>query len=168
MSTLLRKKIFWGYAIITVVVLFLTIVIVNERLRFQRFEGVIKETNYARENIYKAHLYITKLTTLGETVIAWNKPDYDRYHRQRLKTDSILLKIRLGCASFVRPAQIDSLRVLLEAKELHLFRIMKAVQSWEKSDSLIANELPAIARRTARMKTNNLYFCHTSALKIKA
>lgn len=153
MSTLLRKKIFWGYAIITVVVLFLTIVIVNERLRFQRFESVIKETNYARENIYKAHLYITKLTTLGETVIAWNKPDYDRYHRQRLKTDSILLEIRLGCASFVRPAQIDSLRVLLEAKELHLFRIMKAVQSWEKSDSIIANELPAIARRTVRMKT---------------
>ena len=129
MSTLLRKKIFWSYAIITVVVLFLTIVIVNERLRFQRFEGVIKETNYARENIYKAHLYITKLTTLGETVIAWNKLDYDRYHRQRLKTDSILLEIRLGCASFVRPAQIDSLRVLLEAKELHLFRIMKTVQS---------------------------------------
>ena len=153
MSTLLRKKIFWGYAIITVVVLFLTIVIVNERLRFQRFESVIKETNYARENIYKAHLYITKLTTLGETVIAWNKPDYDRYHRQRLRTDSILLEIRLGCASFVRPAQIDSLRVLLETKELHLFRIMKAVQSWEKSDSLIANELPAIARRTVRMKT---------------
>lgn len=153
MSTLLRKKIFWGYAIITVVVLFLTIVIVNERLRFQRFESVIKETNYARENIYKAHLYITKLTTLGETVIAWNKSDYDRYHRQRLKTDSILFEIRLGCASFVRPAQIDSLRVLLEAKELHLFRIMKAVQSWEKSDSLIANELPAIARRTVRMKT---------------
>lgn len=153
MITLLRKKIFGSYVIISIVVLFLAVVIVNERLRFQRFESVIKETNYARENIYKAHLYITKLTTLGETVIAWNKPDYDRYHRQRLKTDSILLEIRLGCASFVRPAQIDSLRVLLETKELHLFGIMKVVQSWEKSDSLIANELPAIARRTARMKT---------------
>lgn len=153
MITLLRKKIFGSYVIISIVVLFLTIVIVNERLRFQRFEGFIKETNYARENIYKAHLYITKLTTLGETVIAWNKFDYNRYHSQRLKTDSILLEIRLGCVNFVRPAQIDSLRVLLEAKELHLFRIMKAVQSWVESDSILANELPAIARRTVCMKT---------------
>ena len=153
MNSLFRKKIFLGYIIITAIVLFLTVVMVNERFRFRRFEGVINETNYARENIHKAHLYITRLATLGESVIAWDESDYNRYHYQRLKTDSILLEIKSGCGNFLRPVQIDSLRVLLETKETHLFRIMKAVQSWVESDSLLANELPALATQTVRIKT---------------
>ena len=153
MSSLLRKKIFLCYIIITAIVLFLTVVMVNERFRFRRFEGVINETNYARENIHKAHLYITRLATLGESVIAWDESDYNRYHYQRLKTDSILLEIKSGCGNFLRPVQIDSLRVLLETKETHLFRIMKAVQSWVESDSILANELPVIATQSVRMKT---------------
>ncbi len=153
MNSLFRKKIFWGYIIITAIVLFLTVVMFNERFRLRRFEGVINETNYARENIHKAHLYITRLATLGESVIAWDESDYNRYHYQRLKTDSILLEIKSGCGNFLRPSQIDSLRVLLETKETHLFRIMKAVQSWEESDSILANELPVIAKQSVRMKT---------------
>lgn len=153
MSILLRKKIFWGYIIITVIVLFLTVVMVNEHFRFRKFVGVINETNYARENIHKAHWYITKLATLGESVIAWDESDYNRYHYQRLKTDSILLEIKLGCYNFLHPEQIDSLRVLLETKEIHLFRIMKAIQSRESSDSILANELPIIAMQSVRMKT---------------
>lgn len=100
MSTLLSKKIFLGYIIITVIVLFLTVIMVKEHFCFRRFEGVINETNYARENIHKAHWYITKLATLGESVIAWDESDYNRYHYQRLKTDSILLEIKLGCCNF--------------------------------------------------------------------
>ena len=30
---------------------------------------------------------------------------------------------------------------------------MQAVQSWEKSDSILANELPVIATQSVRMKT---------------
>lgn len=153
MSTLLSKKIFLGYIIITVIVLFLTVIMVKEHFCFRRFEGVINETNYARENIHKAHWYITKLATLGESVIAWDESDYNRYHYQRLKTDSILLEIKLGCCNFLHPEQIDSLRVLLETKEIHLFRIMKAIQSRESSDSILANELPIIAMQSIRMKT---------------
>ena len=153
MSTLLSKKIFLGYIIITVIVLFLTVIMVKEHFCFRRFEGVINETNYARENIHKAHWYITKLATLGESVIAWDESDYNRYHYQRLKTDSILLDIKLGCCNFLHPEQIDSLRVLLETKEIHLFRIMKAIQSRESSDSILANELPIIAMQSIRMKT---------------
>lgn len=153
MSSLLRKKIFLGYIIITAIVLFLTVVMVNERFRFRRFEDVINETNYARENIHKAHLYITRLATLGESVIAWDESDYNRYHYQRLKTDSILLEIKSECRNFLHLSQIDSLRVLLETKETHLFRIMKTIQSWEKSDSILANELPVIATQSVRMKT---------------
>lgn len=153
MGISLRKKIFLGYIIITAIVLFLTIVMVNEHFRFRRFESVINETNDARENIHKANLYITRLATLGESVIAWNESDYNKYHHQRLKTDSILNEIKSSGVNSLLPVQIDSLRVLLETKEIHLFRIMQAVQSWKKSDSLFVNELPELVTRTVRTKT---------------
>lgn len=153
MGISLRKKIFLGYIIITAIVLFLTIVMVNEHFRFRRFESVINETNDARENIHKANLYITRLATLGESVIAWNESDYNKYHHQRLKTHSILNEIKSSGVNSLLPVQIDSLRVLLETKEIHLFRIMQAVQSWKKSDSLFVNELPELVTRTVRIKT---------------
>ena len=123
-------------------------------MELQKLENIINETEYARKNIYKAHLYITKLVTLGESVIAWNESDYNKYHHQRLKTDSVLIEIiKSSGVNSLLPVQIDSLRALLETKEMHLFRIMQAVQSWEKSDSILANELPVIATQSVRMKT---------------
>lgn len=123
------------------------------RLELLKLENIINETEYARKNIYKAHLYITKLVTLGESVLAWNESDYNKYHHQRLKTDSVLIEIKSSGVNSLLPVQIDSLRALLETKEMHLFRIMQAVQSWEKSDSIFANELPVIATQSVRMKT---------------
>lgn len=123
------------------------------RLELLKLENIINETEYARKNIYKAHLYITKLVTLGESVLAWNESDYNKYHHQRLKTDSVLIEIKSSGVNSLLPVQIDSLRALLETKEMHLFRIMQAVQSWEKSDSILANELPVIATLSVRMKT---------------
>ena len=124
------------------------------RLELLKLENIINETEYARKNIYKAHLYITKLVTLGESVIAWNESDYNKYHHQRLKTDRVLIEIiKSSGVNSLLPVQIDSLRALLETKEMHLFRIMQAVQSWEKSDSILANELPVIATQSVRMKT---------------
>ena len=69
-------------------------------------------------------------------------------------TDTIInVSKQTVCGNFLRPVQIDSLRVLLETKETHLFMIMKAVQSWVESDSILANELPVIATQSVRMKT---------------
>ncbi len=150
MRILLQKKIFLGYII--AIGIFLIYIVVKEYANIQKFKIYITEISHIRKKINKAHLCITKLVTLGESVITWDESDYDRYHCQRLKTDSILLEIKSKCGSFFRPVQIDSLRLLLEAKEIHLFRIMKAVQSWEESDSIIANELPEIATQSVRMK----------------
>lgn len=74
------------------------IIMVNERCRFRRSEDVINETNYARENIHKAHLYLIRLATLSKSVFAWDESDYNRYRYQR-ETGSILLEIKSGCAN---------------------------------------------------------------------
>ena len=49
--------------------------------------------------------------------------------------------------------QIDSLRILLEVKENHLFRIMEAVQSWKNTDSSLIKELTKKTKKTNRLKT---------------
>ena len=150
----LRIKIFLGYVLIVVIIFSFWKVLSYSRLELLKLENIINVTEYARKNIYKAHLYITKLVTLGESVIAWNESDYNKYHHQRLKTDSVLIEIiKSSGVNSLLPVQIDSLRALLETKEMHLFRIMQAVQSWEKSDSILANELPVIATQSVRMKT---------------
>lgn len=149
----LRIKIFLGYILIVVIIFSFWKVLSYSRLELLKLENIINETEYARKNIYKAHLYITKLVTLGESVLAWNESDYNKYHHQRLKTDSVLIEIKSSGVNSLLPVQIDSLRALLETKEMHLFRIMQAVQSWEKSDSILANELPVIATQSVRMKT---------------
>ena len=154
MDFFLRIKIFLGYVLIVVIIFSFWKVLSYSRLELLKLENIINETEYARKNIYKAHLYITKLVTLGESVIAWNESDYNKYHHQRLKTDSVLIEIiKSSGVNSLLPVQIDSLRALLETKEMHLFRIMQAVQSWEKSDSILANELPVIATQSVRMKT---------------
>ena len=154
MDFFLRIKIFLGYVLIVVIIFSFWKVLSYSRLELLKLENIINETEYARKNIYKAHLYITKLVTLGESVIAWNESDYNKYHHQRLKTDSVLIEIiKSSGVNSLLPVQIDSLRALLETKEMHPFRIMQAVQSWEKSDSILANELPVIATQSVRMKT---------------
>lgn len=154
MDFFLRIKIFLGYVLIVVIIFSFWKVLSYSRLELLKLENIINETEYARKNIYKAHLYITKLVTLDESVIAWNESDYNKYHHQRLKTDSVLIEIiKSSGVNSLLPVQIDSLRALLETKEMHLFRIMQAVQSWEKSDSILANELPVIATQSVRMKT---------------
>ena len=154
MDFFLRIKIFLGYVLIVVIIFSFWKVLSYSRFEILKLENIINETEYARKNIYKAHLYITKLVTLGESVIAWNESDYNKYHHQRLKTDSVLIEIiKSSGVNSLLPVQIDSLRALLETKEMHLFRIMQAVQSWEKSDSILANELPVIATQSVRMKT---------------
>ena len=54
---------------------------------------------------------------------------------------------------FVLPEQIDSLCHLLEAKEEHLFHIMKSITQLEEADSLLANRLPVVAREAVRIRT---------------
>ena len=46
MQSLLRKKIFLGYIIITAIVLFLTVVMVNERFRFPASGGILKRARH--------------------------------------------------------------------------------------------------------------------------
>ena len=152
-SRSLQRKIIVGYLTIIMMIVSMILLILYEWNRTQELKTSNSEINIIYRSLNKLYLCIIDLATEGEYVMSWDKSEFDRYHWQRLKADSILLEIKSECGNFVCPDQIDSLCILLETKEIHLFGMMKTVQSWKKSDSLIENELPVIARRTIRMKT---------------
>lgn len=149
----LQKKIFLWYVIIVILVITVICIVIYTRCKVKQFEDILSEANVVREKIYKSHLSITELITLGESVIIWDKSDYNIYHSLRIKTDSVLFGMKSDYVNFVNSDQIDSLRILLEVKEKHLCRIMEAVQSWEDVDSFIVNEFPIIANQSIQFKT---------------
>ena len=113
----------------------------------------INEINKIKLEVDLVYQCIIELTTLGESVIIWNESDYDQYHSQCLRVDSILFNVESEFRNFVCLNQVDSLRILLKSKEMHLFRIMNIVQSWEKMDSIYAKEWPVRTDSSVEMKT---------------
>ena len=128
-------------------------ILVQERQRMREIETETVKIQEIRSDINAAHRRITALAMLGEGVVGWEESDYLHYRTQRLRTDSLLQSMKPHCKDFVRPAQIDTLRALLEGKELHLLHIMETIRRQDEADSLLANHLPEVARRATRVRT---------------
>lgn len=98
-------------------------ILVHERQRIREIEVESAEIRQVRRDINAAHRHITRLATLGESVIGWKEADTTRYRTLRLRTDSLLQALKPHCTAYVRPTQIDTLRTLLAEKETHLLHL---------------------------------------------
>ena len=143
----LQHKILSGYFILVAVIGSMAAILWHERQRMREIEAETTEIRRVRRDINTVHRHITELATQGESVIAWESADYREYRRSRLRTDSLLQAMKTSCGSFVRPGQIDTLRILLEAKETHLLHIMETVKRQEEANTLLADRLPAVTRQ---------------------
>ena len=128
-------------------------ILLYERSRMREIKTETSEIRRIRHDISTAHRYITELATYGESVIVWEDTDFREYRRKRLQTDSLLQILKVSCGTFVLPKQIDSLCYLLEAKEIHLLRIMETITRQGEADSLLANRLPIVIREAVRTRT---------------
>lgn len=128
-------------------------ILIHERDRFREIEIETVKIRLVRLDINKAHRRITGLAIRGESVVAWEKADYRDYHRHRLLTDILLQTLKPHCREYVRPGQIDTLRHLLAEKETHLRHIMQSLDRRYERDSLLATQLPEVARRATRVHT---------------
>ena len=148
-TTLQAQTLIGSLILITIIIsLFSTLRYAN--LQKHEIESSINEINKERLNVILIYQYIIELATLSESIMIWNESDYYRYHQQRLKIDNILLKVEYESKRIVDlQHHMDSLHILLEAKEMHLFKMMKAIQYWKRIDSLQNNEF----KQAAKMKT---------------
>ena len=128
-------------------------ILINERHRIRTIEQSATEINAVRNKFYSVHRNITELSILGESFIGWNEDDYQTYHAKRILTDSILQMMKPICSEYINPKQIDSLSHLLSVKESHLLYILETLERQEKTDSLLVNHLPEIAKRATRIRT---------------
>ena len=150
MKLLLQHRILLGYIILIVVIGSMAAIMFHERNRVHDIEDEITEIREANQTINAAHRHITVLATLGESAITWDDEDYQKYQLRRKKVDSLLLFLQGNYAEYTPSAPIDTLRLVLENKEKHLFNTMQAFQ-WQ--DSLLQEQEPAIAEQTKNFRT---------------
>lgn len=156
-TTLQAQTLIGSLILITIITsLFSTLRYAN--LQKHEIESSINEINKERLNVNLIYQYIIELATLSESIMIWNESDYYRYHQQRLKIDNILLKVEYESKRIVDlQHHMDSLHILLEAKEMHLFKMMKAIQYWKKIDSLQNKEFKqAVKMKTITRKTKGI------------
>ena len=123
-------------------------IVLHERNRVRKIEDESITIFQTQNDINTAHRYVTALVTYGESVLVWDNEDTLAYRKRRVQTDSMLQVLRVQCEDFIRPAQIDSLRILLSAKEAHLFQIMEASRKQRQTDSLLLNQKPTTTTQT--------------------
>ena len=150
MKLLLQHRILLGYIILIAVIGSMAATMLHERSRVHKIEEEITEIREANQTINAAHRHITILATLGESAITWDDEDYQKYQLRRKKVDSLLLFLQGNYAEYTPSAPIDTLRLVLENKEKHLFNTMQAFQ-WQ--DSLLQEQEPAIAEQTKNFRT---------------
>lgn len=149
----LQHKILFGYVVLVAVIGSMAATLLHERKRLREIEAETVKIRSVRLDINKAHSRITGLAIWGESVVAWEEADYRDYRRHRLLTDSLLQTLKPHCREYVHPGQIDTLRHLLAEKETHLLRIMQNLDHRDERDSLLATQLPEVAKRATRVRT---------------
>ena len=148
MKILLQHKIFIGYFLLMAIIGSMVAIVLHERNRVQKIEDESITIFQTQHDINTAHRYVTALVTYGESVLVWDNEDTLAYRKRRVQTDSMLQVLRVQCKEFIRPAQIDSLRTLLSAKEEHLFQIMEASRKQRQTDILLLNQKPIVTTHT--------------------
>lgn len=148
MNLLLHHKIVLGYIVLIVIIGISAAIVLNEHIRLNRLESKTIELQSIQRDIDIIHHRITTLATYGESVIIWSMTDYNKYHSFRKKSDSLLICLKQSCKEFICPKQIDTLRILLEQKETHLYDLMNVIQTQEKSDSVFFVQFPDVVKKS--------------------
>ena len=83
---------------------------------------------------------------MGETVLDWNDDDLEHYHIQRMAMDSMLCRFRT-----IYPVErIDSVRHLLEDKELQMRGIVTLLNEQQTINEKMAQQVPVIVQRSVQ------------------
>ncbi len=102
------------------------------------------ELHQWRRNVHDMNKGMAELAFLGETVATWDSTDASGYHALRMEVDGKLQSIVGIC-----PKQdVDSIRLLLAAKEMLLLQIKEAVQKRNDTHTELTTEVPKIMEKS--------------------
>ena len=105
-----------------------------------------KQIDDFRKEINEIQIHLIEFSLLGETVLDWNDDDLEHYHIQRLAMDSMLCRFRT-----IYPVErIDSVRHLLEDKELQMRGIVTLLDEQQTINEKMAQQVPVIVQRSVQ------------------
>lgn len=143
-----RIPILTGYLLILVLTGAIGYAYYNEEHTLSMMDEKNRSASRLRAEINDLNMQLTTLSLMGETAVEWTDGERERYHRQRMRIDSILCGFS---RIFVSEASgIDSLRSLLEKKETKLCQLAEIYKRQKSLDDEMATKLPVIARQSAR------------------
>ncbi|MDB9152645.1 hypothetical protein [Parabacteroides distasonis] len=89
---------------------------------------------------------IAELSLSGEMIFEWSDADFMLYNSRRIAVDSMLCHL----SSFYPTEHIDSVRCLLENKEMLIRNIVQVLDEQQSISKKIASQVPAIARKSVQ------------------
>lgn len=118
----------------------------HEWRELEKLETENRRINAFRQEVHHVYGEMTGLSLLGESVLEWEREDFEHYHVRRMAVDSLLCRFKV-----VYPAErIDSVCHLLGNKEALLRSIVEVLDEQESLNRKIAERVPVIAARSAQ------------------
>lgn len=139
-----HKVIISSHTLIILLVVGIAYIWCNEWQEIETLETGNKQINNFRKEINEIQIHLIEFSLLGETVLDWNDDDLEHYHIQRLAMDSMLCRFRT-----IYPVErIDSVRHLLEDKELQMRGIVTLLDEQQTINEKMTQQVPVIVQRS--------------------
>ena len=141
-----HKVIISSHTLIILLVVGIAYMWCNEWQEIEILETGNKQIDDFRKEINEIQIHLIEFSLLGETVLDWNDDDLEHYHIQRLAMDSMLCRFRT-----IYPVErIDSVRHLLEDKELQMRGIVTLLNEQQTINEKMAQQVPVIVQRSVQ------------------
>ena len=141
-----HKVIISSHTLIILLVVGIAYIWCNEWQEIETLETGNKQINNFRKEINEIQIHLIEFSLLGETVLDWNDDDLEHYHIQRMAMDSMLCRFRT-----IYPVErIDSVRHLLEDKELQMRGIVTLLDEQQTINEKMAQQVPVIVQRSVQ------------------
>lgn len=135
-----------GYIIMLLLVGCIMYLWFHEWRELEKLETENRRINIFRQEVHHVYGEMTGLSLLGESVLEWDDEDLERYHIQRMETDSMLRRFKTNY-----PVEcIDSVRLLLEDKEQQMRLIVQALNEQQTLNEKMAQQVPVIVQKSVQ------------------
>ena len=141
---LFRKTITFGYMLIVVLIGGIAFTSFYEWWKLETLEEENRQIDRFRLQLHDAYVRMMEFSLLGETILEWDADDLEHYHLRRLAMDSTLCRLKAAYPS----ERIDSMRYLLEDKEVQMRNIVQTLDEQSALNKKIAGQVPVIVRQS--------------------
>ena len=118
----------------------------SEWKEVEKLESNNQQIDNLRKEINSIHIQLIEFSLLGETILDWEEKNLVNYHSQRMAMDSMLCSFK----AFYPIGRIDSVRHLLEDKELQMRGIVKLLDEQQALNEKMARQVPVIVQKSVQ------------------